>query len=114
MPNDPYIIDRIEHAFQERRIGFYIKSMFGGDFFMVDDKMCIGVFKNNLMARVGPEEADKLVSRDGASHMTHGGRPMVGYVQVEPIGFDTDDDLNLWVDKSLAFNPLAKASKRKK
>ena len=66
------------------------------------------------MARVGPEEADKLASKEGASHMTHGGRPMVGYLQVKPMGFDTDEDLSLWVDKSLAFNPLAKASPRKK
>jgi hypothetical protein len=42
------------------------------------------------------------------------GRPMKGYVFVSDEGFETDTDLDFWVEKCLAFNPLAKANKKRK
>ncbi|MFT7435885.1 MAG: hypothetical protein ACI8UX_001684 [Psychromonas sp.] len=42
------------------------------------------------------------------------GRPMKGYVFVTPHGFDADEDLSFWMEQCLLFNPLAKASKKKK
>jgi hypothetical protein len=45
--------------------------------------------------------------------MIHGGRPMTGYLFIQPEGYDMDEDLNFWVKKCLEFNPLAKASKKK-
>jgi hypothetical protein len=42
------------------------------------------------------------------------GRPMKGYIFVTPDGLDSDKSLSYWLDLCLAFNPLAKASKKKK
>ena len=42
------------------------------------------------------------------------GRPMKGYVFVDPLGFDMDDDLEYWIQLCLDFNPIAKSSKKKK
>ncbi len=88
--------------------------MFGGHCFMVDDKMCLGTYKGGLMARVGPEELPNLENRNGAEQMIHGGRPMKGYLFIEPKGYDNDSDLEFWIDKCLNFNPKAQASKKKK
>ena len=52
--------------------------------------------------------------KPGADIMTQGGREMKGYVHVQSEGYEADQDLQFWVDKCLAFNPKAKASKRKK
>ena len=41
-------------------------------------------------------------------------RPMKDYVFVDSTGTDMEDDLAYWVDLSLAFNPLAKASKKRR
>ena len=46
--------------------------------------------------------------------MNFTGRPMKGYIFVEPNGYDLDQDLEFWIDLCIAFNPLAKASKKSK
>lgn len=42
------------------------------------------------------------------------GKPMVGYVLIEPEVIDLGEDLEYWVQLSLDYNPLAKSSKKKK
>ena len=43
------------------------------------------------------------------------GRPMKGYVFIDPEGYDLEEDLLFWLDHCIAFNPKAKAAiKRKK
>lgn len=81
---------------------------------MVDDKMCVGVVKNNLMARLDPDIYEDVLKREGARPMDFTGRPMKGYVFVEPEGVDMEADLESWVDLCLDFNPRAKSSKKKK
>ena len=104
---------RIADVLTAKKIAFEQKRMFGGDCFMVDDKMCIGTYKNGLMARIDPAEEAELTQRHGVSRMTFGDSPMVGYLFIEADGFDLDADLAFWVDKCLAFNPKAKSSKKK-
>lgn len=81
---------------------------------MVDDKMCFGTYKGGMMVRIAPEESEELVSRKATEQMIHGGRPMNGYLFVNPEGYDMDSDLEFWVQKCLEFNPRAKSSKKKK
>lgn len=90
------------------------KKMMGGITFMVDDKMCFGTFKGGLLCRVDPEEKEELLETTNAEIIKQGGREMKGYVHVQPEDFDTDQELEFWIHKCLAFNPKAKASKKKK
>ena len=87
--------------------------MFGGDCFMLDDKMLIGTYKGGIMARVDPAENETLLNRHGASQMIHGGKPMVGYVFLEPEGYEQDTDLAFWLEKCLEFNPKVKKNGKK-
>ena len=105
--------ERIADLLLTKGVAFEQKRMFGGVCFMVDDKMCLGTYQGGLMARVGPEEADHLSRRLGASPMLHGGRAMVGYLMIEPEGYESDADLDFWVEQCLAYNPKAKSSKKK-
>ena len=80
---------------------------------MVDEKMCVGIVKNELMARIDPEIYDEALSKKGCKEMNFTGRPMKGFVFVEPEAIDLDTDLDYWIDLCLDFNPKAKSSKKK-
>lgn len=88
------------------------KAMFGGICFMVDDKMCICVKDSHLMCRVGPDEAETAVEKNGVSQMNHGGRIMKGYIYVEEPAYQRPADFDHWIEVSLSFNKVAKASKK--
>ena len=113
MAYDEFLADRIRHCFKENSAVFEEKKMMGGLCFIVDDKMCIGIVKDELMARIDPEIYDQALSKKGCKEMNFTGRPMKGFVFVEPQGFDLDNDLAYWILKSLEFNPKAKSSKKK-
>jgi TfoX/Sxy family transcriptional regulator of competence genes len=114
MAYNEYLAERIERVLTEKKVDFSPKKMFGGMAYMVNDKMCMGIVKEELMARVGEMAYEEALSKTGAKEMNFTGRPMKGYVFVEAEGYDLDDDLEYWVQKCLDFNPLAKASKKKK
>jgi TfoX/Sxy family transcriptional regulator of competence genes len=114
MAYNEHLADRIRRELKDQNASFEEKKMFGGICFMVDDKMCVGVIKDDLMARIHPEEVDQLLSRSGARLMDFTKRPMKGYLFIDGDGTDLDDDLSFWVQQCLAYNPLAKSSKKKK
>ena len=120
MAYDEYLADRLRQVFKEKQVNYQEKKMFGGLCFLVDDKMCCGVHfdkkKNTdlLMARIGEAQYEEAKSRAGCHPMDFTGRPMKGYAFITPEGFDRDDDLAFWLQLCLNYNPLAKASKKKK
>lgn len=113
MATDPYLLDRIHNILQQRHITWSEKRMFGGDCFMINDKMCFASINDGILARVGPEQIEILAEKDGAEQMIHGGRVMTGYMLIKPEGFDIEEDLEFWIEKCLEFNPKAKSSKKK-
>src|SRR5947207_3096077 len=58
------------------------KKMFGGIAFLHEGRMFLGVLKDELMARIGPEQHDEAVKQPGARIMDFTGKPMKGYVFV--------------------------------
>ena len=114
MSDNNFTADRIRTILEPKNLSLEEKKMFGGWCFMVDDKMCIGTYKGGIMARINPEEMENLLERNGASQMIHGGRPMKGYIMLDPVAYDAEKDLEFWVQKCLEFNPKAKSSKKKK
>lgn len=90
------------------------KEMFGGLVFMVDNKMCIGVMKDKIMLRINPENLALLDSQDGWEQMMMSKTIMKGYILVSEDVLNRNDELSFWVDMALAFNPFAKASKKRK
>lgn len=113
MAYDSALADRVTDALTARRAAFHIKSMMGGLCYMVDGKMCLGVIDSRLMARLDPAVETDALRRPGCRPMDFTGRPMKGYVFVDPEGHDSEADLGHWVDLALDFNPRAKASKKR-
>jgi len=90
------------------------KKMMGGLAFMVNGKMCVGILKDDLMARIDPEAYASALGKRGCREMDFTGRPMKGFVFISPEGTRNQKDLEYWVNLSLDFNIRAKASKKKK
>lgn len=79
------------------------KKMFGGLCFLSRDYMFAGIVGDTLMARVGPQAYAESLRRPHARVMDFTGKPMKGYVFVDPPGFEEDRDLANWVEASLKF-----------
>ncbi len=88
--------------------------MMGGLCFMVDGKMCVGVNRDEVMARIHPDVYEESLKKDGCREMNFTGRPMKGFVFLTEDATDLDEDLSSWLQLALDFNPLAKASKKRK
>lgn len=113
MAYDEHLADRVRKSFLENKAVFEEKKMMGGLCFMVDDKMCAGVVKNELMARVDPQVYDEVLHNKGSREMDFTGRAMRGFLFIAPQGIDLDADLDYWIKRCLEFNPKAKSSKKK-
>ena len=88
------------------------KAMMGGLCFMVDDKMCVGILGETLLCRIDPEEMPDALDRPGCGQMAFTGRPMKGFVIVQPEGMESRTDFEFWIGLALEFNPRAKSSKK--
>ena len=85
------------------------KRMFGGLAFLVRGRMCVGIVKDELMVRVGPEAYGHLVKEPHAREMTFTGRPMTGFLYVASPGFESDADLQRWVGRGVSYACLPPA-----
>lgn len=90
------------------------KKMMGGLTFMVNEKMCVGVLKDELMCRIDPEFHDEAIKKKGCRTMDFTKKPMKGFVFVNAEGTNLKKDLDYWIGLSLDFNKKAKPSKKKK
>lgn len=114
MAYNEFLGDRIRLILMDKKANFFEKRMFGGLCFMVEDKMCLGIVKDEVMARIGPDAYLVALHKPGCSEMNFTGRPMKGYVFLTDDAIDLESDLEYWIQLALDFNPFAKASKKKK
>ncbi|MES2465869.1 MAG: TfoX/Sxy family protein [Verrucomicrobiota bacterium] len=113
MAYDPSIADRVTDLLTVRRVAFHPKAMFGGLCFMVNDKMCLGVMKAELMVRLDPAVHEAALQQPGCSPMEFTGRSMKGFVFVQAAHLDSEAQLRHWVDLALEFNPRATISRKR-
>ena len=78
------------------------RRMFGGLAFMLGGHMFCGVVKDTLMARLGPEAADRALDQPHVRPMDFTGRPTKGMVFVDPEGL-RGDALRQWVDTAADY-----------
>ena len=114
------LVDRIEQVFNDKHVNIDGKKFMGGYCFFLDEKMCVGLDidkatnEDRLMARVGADNMKKALKIKGCREMDITGRPMKGFVFVDPIGFAKEKELDFWVQLCIEHNPFAKSSKKKK
>ena len=79
------------------------KRMFGGITFLHNGNMLCCASKKGLMVRVGKDAEPKALAKPAASRCTGAGRPMVGFIMVEPAGISGDKQLGDWLNMALAY-----------
>ena len=84
-------------------IPFVEKKMFGGVGFLIHGNMAVGVYKEDLIVRVPAEKNDTFLKKTGAKPMDITGRPMRGWLMVEPEGCKTAKQLSTWVKEGVEF-----------
>lgn len=93
---------RIRDALVPRR-GIVEKKMFGGVGFLLNGRMCVGIWKTSLIARLGPVQAAAALEDPDVVEFDVTGRPMKGWIMVQPEGLDTDEQLSHWIQRAVEF-----------
>jgi hypothetical protein len=99
---DEQAAERVRRVLSARR-DVVEKRMVGGLGFMVNGSLCCGVAGTALMVRVGPEAREQALREPHVRPMEFAGRPMAGFVRVEPGGYGTDAALGAWIQRGLDF-----------
>ncbi|HEX6871659.1 MAG TPA: TfoX/Sxy family protein [Micromonosporaceae bacterium] len=80
------------------------KRMFGGLALMLNGNMAVVIRgMGGLMVRVDPAESEQLLTEHGAHLTQMRGRPMRGWITVEPSACARDVDLRRWVSRGVAY-----------
>ncbi|MFH1872483.1 MAG: TfoX/Sxy family protein [Pseudomonadota bacterium] len=102
MAFDEGLAERIRDVLRPRR-DVAERKMFGGLAFMLRGHMAVGILGDTLMARVGPAGYAAALRRPHVRQMDFTGRPMKGYVYVDPPGFESDAGLRDWLGECCRF-----------
>jgi len=102
MAFDDVLADRVRPLVSRRR-GFSEKKMFGGLGFLLHGNMCIGVWKEFLILRIGPDAYDGTLVRPHVKEFDVTGRPMKGWVMIEPAGVQRESELVEWANLAIDF-----------
>ena len=78
------------------------KKMFGGTCHLLNGNMMCGVNKKTLILRLGQEAGAAALAQPHTRPMDVTGRPMKGWVTVEPKGYE-GDGLQTWLQRAHAF-----------
>ncbi|MGE5224496.1 MAG: TfoX/Sxy family protein [Omnitrophica WOR_2 bacterium] len=81
--------------------GLVEKKMFGGVGFMVNGNMACGVNGDNLLVRVGVDQNDEALSQPFTKPFAMTGKPMAGWILVEPGGYASDEQFKSWIKQGL-------------
>lgn len=102
MSYDETLALRIRAALQDLA-GLTEKKMFGGVGFMIHGNMACGVHGHGLIVRLGPALYERAMLQPHVRDFDLTGRPMKGWVVVEPAGCAEDADLRMWIEQGVAF-----------
>jgi TfoX/Sxy family transcriptional regulator of competence genes len=87
-----------------RRNNVEEKKMFGGIGFLLNGNLLIGVRKDSLLVRLGPEQSDEALQEAHVSEFKITGRgTMKGWVVVSLAGVEGDDQLKGWIQRAVKF-----------
>ena len=86
-----------------KRNGFYEQKMFGGVGFLLHGNMCFGIWKDNLILRLGQGQAEDALKKKNVKPFDITGRAMKGWVLVAPQAIKSEASLKQWVKQSIEF-----------
>ena len=86
-----------------RRKNVEEKKMFGGVDFLLNGNLLVGVWKDLLIVRLGPDEGGEALLEPHVKEFDITGRAMKGWVLVGPEGVEDDEQLTAWIERAMRF-----------
>jgi hypothetical protein len=86
-----------------RKKGIEEKKMFGGIGFLLNGNMLVGVWKDSLIVRLDPDEYEDALLEPQISEFNITGRPMKGWVLVQPEGVEDAGQVKAWIQRAVKF-----------
>jgi len=86
-----------------RRKNVEERKLFGCVGFLVHGNMLVGVWKNSLIVRLDLDSYEDALLEPHVKDFNITGRPMKGWVLVEPEGVEDDEQLKDWIKRALKF-----------
>jgi TfoX/Sxy family transcriptional regulator of competence genes len=96
------LADRVRHVTRFRR-DLTEKKMFGGVGFLLHGNMLVGVMASSLIVRVGPDAYPAALKQPNVKEFDFTGRPMKGWIVVEPDCLESDRQLEAWIAMAVEF-----------
>jgi TfoX/Sxy family transcriptional regulator of competence genes len=79
------------------------REMFGGIAFMVGGNMAVGVRDEDLIVRLDRDEGGRALAESGVREFDLTGRPMSGWIMVEPAKTADEESLAGWVESGAGY-----------
>jgi TfoX/Sxy family transcriptional regulator of competence genes len=102
MAYDQALAERVRNTITGET-GWVAKEMFGGIGFMLHGNMACGVIDDSLIVRVGPDTYEAALEEQHTRVFDMTGRPMRGWVAVDPPGLSTESDVHSWIQRGINF-----------
>jgi hypothetical protein len=100
-PHDEPLAERLRQSFagrlEEKEFAL------GGVRFLMNGNMCVGVWKNSLIARIGLQQGEAALKQKHVTLFEVTGQPMPGLVLVAAEGVEHDGQLNDWIRRAEEF-----------
>src|SRR5467141_3661911 len=100
MPFDESLAARIRDALARKK-NIEEKKIFGGVGFLLNGNMLVGVWKDSLIVRLGPDEGEEALKEPHVKEFDITGRAMRGWVLVVPEGVEDDAQLSAWIQRAV-------------
>ncbi len=102
MAYDESLAGRIRDALARKK-NIEERKMFGCICFLLHGNALAGVWKDRLIARLGPDEGEAAMRESHVRAFDITGKPMRNWVAVEPQGIEDDDQLAGWIERAVNF-----------
>ena len=80
-----------------------VTRMFGGYGFLMNGHMCVGVWNDVLIIRIGVDGWAAIVDQPHVRPMDLTGGVMTGWAMIEAEGLSEDSDLQRYIDMAIMF-----------
>jgi len=102
MPYDESLAEKIRKLLCHRK-NLTEKQLFGGVAFLLNGNVCCGAWKEFLILRLGDDMARQVLGEEHTRPFDITGKPMRGWVMVEPAGWQDAAKLRRWVSWAVEF-----------
>ena len=80
-----------------------VTRMFGRYGFIMNGHMCLGVWDDRLVFRIGKDGWDAICNQPHVKPINFNGKVMKGWAMIQPDGLSEDEDLRRYVDTAIMF-----------